>query len=279
MDNVKIDNFKLNDGTFIRYKVVGNGPPLLLLHTFRNRLEYSDLLAQELINDYSIYTLDLPGFGESPINIETNYDQEYFTMAITEFITKLDLSDVTIAGESIGGILPTTVSLKIPNRIKKLLCINPYDYDAKFAEGIRRGNFFANFILFHVGLPIIGSFFLMLENKFILKNILAGGFVDKSKLPNDYLNLLTSTIRKRGYTYHFINVLSNFQTWINYKNIYEAVTHPTVLVYGEADWSTSKERLDTQTKLKLDSHHTIKECGHFSFLEQPKKVAEIIKLA
>ena len=25
-------------------------------------------------------------------------------MAITEFITKLDLSDVTIAGESIGGI-------------------------------------------------------------------------------------------------------------------------------------------------------------------------------
>ena len=119
----------------------------------------------------------------------------------------------------------------------------------------------------------------MLENKFILKNILAGGFVDKSKLPNDYLNLLTSTIRKRGYTYHFINVLSNFQTRINYKNIYEAVTHPTVLVYGEADWSTSKERLDTQTKLKLDSYHTIKECGHFSFLEQPKKVAEIIKLA
>ena len=104
-------------------------------------------------------------------------------MAITEFITKLDLSDVTIAGESIGGILPITVSLKIPNRIKKLLCFNPYDYDTKFAEGIRRGNFFANFILFHVGLPIIGSFFSMLENKFILKNILAGGFVDKSKLP------------------------------------------------------------------------------------------------
>ena len=80
--------------------------------------------------------------------MEANYDQEYFTIAITEFITKLDLSDVTIAGESIGGILPITVSLKIPNRIKKLLCFNPYDYDTKFAEGIRRGNFFANFILF-----------------------------------------------------------------------------------------------------------------------------------
>ena len=277
MNHAKIDNFRLKDGTYIRYRVIGNGPPLLLLHTFRNRLEYSDFLVQELINDYSIYTLDLPGFGDSPINTETNYDQEYFTMAITEFITSLDLSDVTVAGESIGGILPITVSLKIPHRIKKLFCFNPYDYDTKFAEGIRRGNFFANFILFHVGIPLIGSFFSMLENKFILKNILAGGFVDKSKLPNDYLNLLASTIRKKGYSFHFINVLSNFQTWINCRNIYEKVTHPTVLVYGEADWSTSKERLNSQTKLKLDAYHTIKKCGHFSFLEQPKKVAEIIK--
>ena len=105
--------FSLKDGTYIRYKVTGKGPTLLLLHTFRNRLEYSDLLVQELVNEYSIYTLDLPGFGDSPINTETNYDQEYFTMAITEFITSLDLSDVTIAGEEfIGGVLPITVSLK-----------------------------------------------------------------------------------------------------------------------------------------------------------------------
>ena len=38
----------------------------------------------------------------------------------------------------------------------------------------------------------------MLENKFILKNILAGGFVDKSKLPNDYLNLLTQPSEKEA---------------------------------------------------------------------------------
>ena len=123
MNQSKIENFNLKDGTYIRYRVTGNGPPLLLLHTFRNRLEYSDLLVQELIDDYSIYTLDLPGFGDSPINVEANYDQEYFTIAITEFITRLDLSDVTIAGESIGGILPITVSLKVPNRIKNYLAL------------------------------------------------------------------------------------------------------------------------------------------------------------
>ena len=62
---------------------------------------------------------------------------------------------MTIAGESIGGILSITVSVKIPDRIKKIFSFNPYDYDTKFAEGIRRGNFFANFILFHIGIPFL----------------------------------------------------------------------------------------------------------------------------
>ena len=276
MNNSELKKFNLKDGTHIRYKVCGNGPPLILLHTFRNRLEYSDLLVPELMNNYSVYCLDLPGFGDSPINKDTAYNQEFFTTTISDFITESDLTDVSIAGESIGGILPITVSLKIPDRIRKLFCFNPYDYDTKFAEGIRRGNFFSNFILFHVGLPVIGNFFSSLENRFILKNILAGGFVDKSKLPKNYLNLLASTIKKPGYVYHFRNVLSNFQTWIECKNIYETVNHPTVLIYGEADWSTLEERSDSQNKLKLNSHHKLAECGHFSFLEQPKKVAQII---
>ena len=120
MNNSELKKFNLKDGTHIRYKVCGNGPPLILLHTFRNRLEYSDLLVPELMNNYSVYCLDLPGFGDSPINKDTAYNQEFFTTTISDFITESDLTDVSIAGESIGGILPITVSLKIPERIKKL---------------------------------------------------------------------------------------------------------------------------------------------------------------
>ena len=57
--------------------------------------------------------------------------------------------------------------------------------------------FFAKFILFHVSLPIIGNLFSSLENKFILKNIMNGGFLDKTKLPDIYLNLLCTSLKKR----------------------------------------------------------------------------------
>ena len=205
-----IKKFNLSDGTFIRYKKIGKGKPVLFLHTFRNRLEYSDKLGEILKNKFTVYSVDLPGFGDSPINVNTNYDFDFLSVSIVNLIKKLKIKDLAIAGESIGANIATSVSIAIPKIVKKIYLFNPYDYDSYFGEGIQRGNFFAKFILFHVGLPVLGPIFSNLENKFILKNIMSGGFNDKSKLDDSYLNLLCSSIKKKGYVYHFRNVLKNF---------------------------------------------------------------------
>ena len=89
---------------------------------------------------------------------------------------KLKIKNLTVAGESIGANLAASLSVELPKIVKKIYMFNPYDYDSYFGEGIQRGNFFAKFILFHVGLPVIGSLFSRLENKFILKKIMNGGF-------------------------------------------------------------------------------------------------------
>ena len=101
--NDTINKFYLPDGTHIRYKVLGKGKPLFLFHTFRNRLEYSDNVAELLKNKFKIYLVDLPGFGDSPISKNTNYDQEFMTNSIVQLIKSLKLKDITLAGESIGG--------------------------------------------------------------------------------------------------------------------------------------------------------------------------------
>tara|TARA_B100000963_G_scaffold353694_1_gene368869 strand:+ start:275 stop:1105 length:831 start_codon:yes stop_codon:yes gene_type:complete len=268
--------FYLSDGTYIRYKILGKGKPLMLFHTIRNRLEYSDKVSNILKKKYLIYQMDLPGFGDSPINKKTNYDQEFFTNCIIEFIKKKKIKDITLAGESIGGVLPATVSVKIPKLIKKIFLFNPYDYDNFFGEGISRGNFFAKFIMFHIGLPIVGNFFSGLENKIILKNIMSGGFVDKDKFPKDYLQLLCTSLGKKYYVYHFRNVLSNFKSWSNAKNDYHKVSSSIKLIYGSHDWANESNRKETKKLLGLKSFEVIKNCGHFSFLENPDRVAKII---
>ena len=129
----KIKKFYLSDGTFIRYKVFGKGKPLMLFHTIRNRLEYSEKISEILKKKFSIILMDLPGFGESPINNKTNYDQKFFTKSIIELINYLKIKQITLAGESIGGVLSLTVAIKIPNLVKKIYLFNPYDYDSYFA--------------------------------------------------------------------------------------------------------------------------------------------------
>ena len=273
-----IKKFNLDDGTYIRFKKIGKGLPILLLHTFRNRLEYSDKLGELLKDRFTVYSIDLPGFGDSPINTNTNYNLEFFTKSIVNLIKKLRIKNLTIAGESIGAALAASVSVEIPKIVKKIFMFNTYDYDSYFGEGIQRGNFFAKFILFHVSLPVVGSLFSSLENKFILKNIMNGGFLDKTKLPDIYLDLLCTSLKKKGYVYHFRNVLSQFNKDNGIRDLYKKVSVPVKLYYGSNDWAKESDKLKTQKLLKLNKFQTIEESAHFSFLENTNEVAKIIKL-
>ena len=120
---MEIKKFKLNDGTYFRYKKIGKGKPILLLHTFRNRLEYSDKLGELLKSKNTVYSIDLPGFGDSPINSKTIYDLNFFTNSIIEFIKNLKINNLRIAGESIGAVLSASVSVRLPKQVKKFLCL------------------------------------------------------------------------------------------------------------------------------------------------------------
>ena len=120
---MKIEKFNLDDGTYIRFKKIGKGKPILLLHTFRNRLEYSDKLGDLLKNKFTVYSIDLPGFGDSPINTETNYTLDFFTKSIVSFVQKLKIKTLTVAGESIGANLAASLSVELPKIVKKYICL------------------------------------------------------------------------------------------------------------------------------------------------------------
>ena len=272
-----IKKFDLNDGTFIRYTEQGAGQPLLLLHTIRNRLEYSDQLLPYLTKKFKIYVVDLPGHGDSPINKKTNYDQGFLTDSIVSFIEDLNLKNLTIAGESIGAVLAATIAIKIPNRIKKIFCFNAYDYDKRFAQGVMRGNFMATFLLFHVSLPLgLGVFFAKLESFPTLWMIFRGGVHKKSAITSEYIKLLCTSTKKPGFIYHERNVFQNHKSWLNDESLYQGLKTPVNLIYGESDWSKKDEKLKTMEALGLSSFNTMNETGHFSFLESPKEVSEII---
>ena len=192
----------------------GNNP-LMLFHTIRNRLEYSYKVA-DLLKKYKNFSHRSSWFGDSPINSKTNYDEEFFTESVINLIKELKLKNVILAGESIGAVLPLTITFKVPKLIKKIFLFNLIITIITLAMELQR-KFIAKFIMFHISIPMLGNLFSALENKFILKNVMKGGFFDIKNLSESYLDLLCTSLRKKGYVYHFRNVLSNYKSWVGFK--------------------------------------------------------------
>jgi pimeloyl-ACP methyl ester carboxylesterase len=249
---------KISDRLSLRFQEIGSGPPLLLVHTIRTQLEYFRSLAPLLARSHTVYAIDLPGHGHSPIDPGASFDEPYFRWAVIRFIEELNLSAVTIVGESIGGALALTVAAALPQRVKRVYAINPYDYETRYGDGIRRGNWFANFIIGSLQIPILGAMNASLENKMVLGKIMGGGYHDPR-----YKRIA----RK---------VLAGWRSWSKARDYYRQISAPVTLIYGDSDWSRPNERERTRSLIPASQMVTLKNTGHFSAVENPSELARVI---
>lgn len=267
---------KISEAITLRYEKTGDGTPLLLLHTIRTQIEYFRVLAPILAKGHTVYAIDLPGHGHSPIDPRAPFDEPYFRQAVIGFIEKLDLTGVTLVGESIGGALALTVAAAIPQRIARVFAINPYDYDTRYGDGIRRGNPFADVIIGSLQVPILGAVGAALENETVLGKIIGGGFHDPRKLPLDLLAEFAQVARRPGYKQAARKVLAGWRSWSEVRELYRQVSVPVTLVYGDSDWSRPDERERTRSLLHNAQVITLQDTGHFSALENPVELARIV---
>lgn len=266
---------EVNDGITLRYLKTGNGAPLMLLHTIRTQLDYFQEVIPALAKHYTVYAVDLPGHGYSSIDTKASYDEPYFRAAIIAFIEKLNLADVTLVGESIGGVIAITVAAQLPLRVKKVIASNPYDYETRYGDGLRRGNFLANFIIGNFGIPFVGAIFAALENKISLGLVMAGGFRKIKKMSNDLLSEFNKVGFRKGYRYVERKTFAGWRTWAKARDLYAHVKVPVTLIYAEFDWSKPAERERT-AKLLGTTINTVANTGHFSFVDNPQKLLEMV---
>ncbi|RZN12760.1 alpha/beta hydrolase [Bradyrhizobium genosp. SA-3] len=274
--DIKPSLLKISDTLSVRFQKTGNGPPLLLIHTIRTQLEYFRSLAPLLAGSHTVYAIDLPGHGHSPIDSTASFDEPYFRRAVIGFIDEFDLSDVTIVGESIGGALALTVAASLPQRVKRVYAINPYDYETRYGDGIRRGNWLANFIIGSLQIPVLGAMNASLENKMILGKIMGGGYHDPHRLPADLLAEFDEVAHRPGYKRIARKVLAGWRSWSKARDYYRQISAPVTLIYGDSDWSRPNERERTQSLIPGVQMVTLKNTGHFSAVENPSELARVI---
>ena len=268
-----VQYFIRSDGSRLRYFTAGSGPALVLMHTIRTQLDYFHRVIPQLWDSFTVYALDLPGMGWSDIVPGARYEERDLRAAVVEFVTDLDLHDVTLAGESLGGALALHAAVDLKGRVARVVAFNTYDYPS----GLERGNVFARFIIGSVRMPGLGAVFAVLENRPIMKGIMRGGVVDNRTLPDDFIVELRKSGRRKGYPVVARAVYRSLKGFVKARDRYRDVAVPVTLVYSDKDWSRPAEREHVAGLLAEVERITLPDTGHFSALELPNEVARILR--
>ncbi|HKW62901.1 MAG TPA: alpha/beta hydrolase [Candidatus Acidoferrum sp.] len=272
--DIPIDYVKNGANGRLRYIKAGRGPNLVLLHTLRTQLDLFQKVVPDLTKQFTVYALDYPGHGFSDIP-KAEYDADFFAHAVEGFLDALDLRDVTLCGVSIGGAICLILAGRHNARVRRVVAINPYDY-AK-GRSMTRSSPLGWMIMTTSSIPIVGETVMRLRNFIIMKAVLRGGVANPESIPRDLLKEMYEVGNRPGHYRAFISLLRNAPSWEAATKVYQNISVPVRLVWGDKDWAHPTEREHHSKLIPKAETVTIKNAGHFLPLDTPNAVVEEIK--
>jgi pimeloyl-ACP methyl ester carboxylesterase len=260
-------------GSKVRYIKSGAGPVIVLLHTLRTQLDLFEKMVPALSARFTVYALDYPGHGYSDIP-KARYDAPFFSEAVEEFLEKLDLNDITLAGVSIGGVIPLILAARRNPRVARVVAINPYDYAR--GRGMARSSWLGWVITYTSLIPVVGETVNRLRSYLIMRAVLSGGVASVESIPSE---LMLEMYRVGDRTRHyraFISLLRNGASWERARQDYRRINVPVLLIWGDKYWARHAERERAGSLIPNVATETLRGAGHFLPLDRPEELQQSI---
>jgi len=117
------------EGTWIRYNVVGGGPPVLLVHGWLSSSRIWEQLAPRLAQRFTVYTLDLTGFGGSDKPL-SGYGVRNGSRLLYAFCAHFGLTRTGVIGHDLGGTMAVKLAADHQDVVGRLVLVaTPADED------------------------------------------------------------------------------------------------------------------------------------------------------
>jgi pimeloyl-ACP methyl ester carboxylesterase len=110
----------------------GTGPPLIYLHSAMGEGEGLPLF-DALAGSFAVVAPVFPGFGQSE-GIEQIDDMEDATFHLLDVLDTLGLDAPTVVGTSLGGWMAAELATRYPDRVGRLVLVNPAGLYIRGAE-------------------------------------------------------------------------------------------------------------------------------------------------
>ncbi|QFU76495.1 alpha/beta hydrolase [Halioglobus maricola] len=208
------------DGVELRYKLEGQGPPVVLLHSHFYTMRMWQPWVDALSEEFTVVRYDLTSHGLTGPDPSEDYSRERGTDLLDGLLKHLNIERTALAGSSTGGALAWYYAARFPNKVNALVLVN--------APGMPR----VTNKYMEKELPGWFGHLLYLLPESLFRPFLEAPVVDKSLITDELLHEFHSMYRREG------NRMAEYHRLLAWERgdirpTLARITAPTLVMWGE----------------------------------------------
>jgi pimeloyl-ACP methyl ester carboxylesterase len=200
-----------------------DAPALILIHGFGASLQTWDAWAAALSHTHRVIRFDLPGSGLSLPDPAADYTDARSLELLIALMDHLGLQRATIVGHSIGGRIAWTFAARHPERVNRLVLVDP---DGFASPGFAYGQ--------APEVPALLGLMRYVLPKPLLRMNLQPAYADPAHLSDALVDRYDDLLRAPGARQALLDRLRQ-TVLVDPRPLLASIRAPTLLVWGEHD--------------------------------------------
>ena len=239
----------------IHYIKKGTGSPIILLHSLTVGSSHREFFKNidDLSEKYTVYALDLPGYGYSD-KPKITYTAFIYASFINKFITDVVGEPCNAIAANGSGMFLVIAAKLFPENIKNILLVSPSGINPQMAED---NDIFKRTINES---PLVGEsiYTVTASKKSIKKFFYSEGFfapdaVDDEIIHNFHYPALGTNGDAR---YSYASFVTNYMN-MDIVSYYSHITVPVYIVWGEYNEINPLRNMDILRNLRPENHYFV----------------------
>lgn len=245
-----MDQYVDINGIRTRWRQVGSGPPVLVLHGWGAKIEAVDPIIRGLRAHLTVHAVDLPGFGETGLPSQPWGVSDYadWTRALMDHLA---LESPSIVAHSNGGRIALHLAAHHPERVDKLILVDSAGIRPK--RGLRYYRRVALAKTAKHAARLLGPPGRRLQQR-VFARTASSDYANAGPLRPTFVKLVNEDLTP----------------------LLPRIRASTLLIWGDGDTDTPLSDGQTMERLIPDAGLVVLEgAGHFSYLDQPQRFARV----
>jgi pimeloyl-ACP methyl ester carboxylesterase len=208
------------------YERKGTGPDLLLIHGWASSTRMWERFADALQHEFCCWSVDLAGFGASPVPPDVRPDMDFHMHSLIEFCEHHQIQPRAVIGHSMGGMLALKLANARPELVERLVLVCPV-VTGRF--GLKANTFFSSPVGRFMAARTKNVWALM-QSETLAPLLVAPMYVDKA-----IQNRCVQDFQRATWQSAITALESIAQE--NLEPILPQIPHPTLVVVGKKDYT------------------------------------------